>query len=78
MSQSDIVGMSLANHDNTQDVCDCAGCDNPAERSLNIKQVAKTSLKLKDPGVRQVHLCKEHYKAYKKESKTDRELDAYY
>ena len=37
-----------------------------------------TSLKLKDPGVRQVHLCKEHYKAYKKESKTDRELDSYY
>ena len=73
MSQSDIVGMSLANHDNTQE-----GCDKPAERSLNIKQVAKTSLKLKNPGVRQVHLCKEHYKAYKKESKTDRELDAYY
>ncbi len=70
--------MALAKHDNTPDVCDCAGCDKPAERSLNMKQVAKTSLKLKSTDVRQVHLCKEHYKAYKKESKTDRELDSYY
>lgn len=70
--------MALANHGSTEDVCDCAGCDKPAERSLNMKQVAKTGLKLKDSGVRQVHLCKEHYKEYKKQSKTDRELDSYY
>lgn len=70
--------MALAKHDTSAEVCDVAGCDKPAERSLNRKQVAKTGLKLKDPEVRQVHLCKEHYKAYKKESKTDRELDSYY
>lgn len=70
--------MALAKHNTTEDVCDVAGCDKTAERSLNSKQVAKTSLKLKDAGIRHVHLCKEHYKAYKKESKTDRELDSYY
>ena len=70
--------MALAKHGTAEDVCDVAGCDKTAERSLNMKQVARTGLKLKDPGVRQVHLCKEHYKEYKKESKTDRELDSYY
>jgi hypothetical protein len=55
-----------------------AGCSNPAERSFNIKQVARSSLTLKSQDLRQVHLCKEHYKEYKKETKNDRELDQVY
>lgn len=70
--------MALAKHDVQPEVCDVAGCSNPAERSFNIKQVSKSNLKLKDEGVRQVHLCKEHYKEFKKETKIDRSLDQVY
>lgn len=70
--------MALAKHGTAEEVCDVAGCDKPAERSFNIKQVSKSSLTLKSSDLRQVHLCKEHYKAFKKETKTDRELDQVY
>ena len=55
-----------------------AGCDKPAERSLNRKQIGRSDLKLKDEGARQIHLCKDHYRSYKKSTKTDRELDQVY
>ena len=70
--------MALAKHNTVEEVCDVLGCENTAERSFNIKQVSRSSLKLKNPDVRQVHLCKEHYKEFKKETKTDREIDQLY
>lgn len=70
--------MALAKHGSAEETCDVVGCDKPAERSFNIKQVAKTSLSLKSNDLRQVHLCKDHYKEFKKQTKTDRELDSYY
>lgn len=70
--------MALAKHDNTPDICDVQGCDKTAERSFNIKQVSKTKLVLKSQDLRQVHLCKDHYKDFKKQTKTDRELDQLY
>ncbi len=70
--------MALAKHGAAEEVCDVAGCDKPAERSFNIKQVSKSSLSLKSNDLRQVHLCKEHYKEFKKQTKTDRELDQVY
>jgi hypothetical protein len=70
--------MALANHDKTAKICDVVNCDKEAERSISQKQMAESSLKLKDPGVRSAHLCKEHYKSFKKETKTSRELDQYY
>jgi len=70
--------MALAKHETAEKVCDVAGCSNPAERSFNIKQVAKSSLTLKSQDLRQVHLCKEHYKEFKKETKNERELDQVY
>ncbi len=70
--------MALANHDNTPETCDVVGCDKPAERSLNKKQIDRADFELKDPAARQIHLCKEHYKSYKKSTKTDRELDQVY
>ncbi|MBE6525963.1 MAG: hypothetical protein E7Z66_05310 [Thermoplasmata archaeon] len=51
------------------EICDVSGCNCESERSLNIKKVSQTSLQLKNPDCRQVHLCKEHYRAFKKESK---------
>jgi hypothetical protein len=70
--------MATAKHATGTKVCDILGCDKESERSLNVKQVAGTSLALKDSDVRNVHLCKEHYKEYKKESKSTRELDSVY
>jgi hypothetical protein len=70
--------MALTKHDKGIKVCDVADCEKEAERSINTKQVSQSGLKLKDPGVRSAHLCKEHYKTFKKETKTSRELDQYY
>jgi len=70
--------MESPKHSKEEKVCDVAGCNKEAERSINMKLISKSTLKLKDPGVRNAHLCKEHYKTFKKETKTSRELDQYY
>jgi len=70
--------MAMTKHDRAAKTCDVAGCDKEAERSINLKQVSQSSLRLKDPGVRSAHLCKEHYKVFKKETKTSRGLDQFY
>ncbi|MFA6710044.1 MAG: hypothetical protein WC067_02105 [Candidatus Methanomethylophilaceae archaeon] len=56
---------------NVEKICDIKGCEKPAERSLNIKKVKETSLELKDDSCRQVHMCKDHYRIFKKETKND-------
>ncbi len=71
-------GMPLAKHGSVEEVCDVAGCDKPAERSINIKQASRCDLSYKSQGLRSVHLCKEHYKEYKKKTKQDREIDQVY
>ena len=70
--------MALSKHNTVAAKCDVLGCDNDAERSFNIKQVAKSQLTLKSNDLRSVHLCKEHYKEFKKQTKTDRELSSIY
>lgn len=70
--------MPLAKHEIVSETCDVLGCENKAERSFNIKQVSRSKLTLKSNDLRQVHLCKEHYKEYKKETKTDRSIDSVY
>lgn len=50
------------------ETCDIEGCSEVAERSINIKKVEPTGMDVK-PGCRQVHLCKAHYKEWKKLSK---------
>jgi hypothetical protein len=67
-----------AGHGAKIEICDVAGCEKESERSLNYKQVSKTSLELKPGEHHSVHLCKEHYKTYKKESKQDREINSIY
>jgi hypothetical protein len=54
--------------------CDILGCDRPAERSLSAKKVEKAGLDIEDVKGK-VHLCKDHYKEYKKASRTDRKLE---
>ena len=67
-----------AGHGAKIEICDVAGCEKEAERSLNYKQVSKTSLELKPGEHPRVHLFQEHYKTYKKESKQDREINSIY
>ena len=61
----------MSPHTTKEEVCDVAGCDKLSERSLNIKKVSETDLKLKSDGIKHVHLCKEHYKQLKKQTKND-------
>ena len=61
----------MSPHAVKEEVCDVAGCDKPSERSLNIKKVSETDLKLKSEDIKHVHLCKEHYKQLKKQTKND-------
>jgi len=70
--------MASLRQEKSTKVCDVVGCDKEAERSISMKQFAQSSLKLKDSGVRSAHLCKDHYKTFKKDTKTSRELDQYY
>lgn len=56
-------------NDKGADICHVQGCESEAERSVSRKKVEGTSLRLKDSGARQVHLCKAHYRELKKETK---------
>ncbi len=56
--------------------CSVAGCDGDAERSLSMKKVKDSGLDIGDDSARKAGLCKEHYKEYKKLTKTDRVLES--
>lgn len=59
-----------------EELCDVSECKNPVKRSLSRKKVsdALPELKFKNES-RRAHLCKEHYKEYKKKTKKERELE---
>lgn len=52
--------------------CDVQGCKADAERSVAGKKVEKAGLALSSDPEKNAHLCHEHYKQYKKKTKTDR------
>ncbi len=59
--------------------CDIDGCDKPSKRSIPKKKVMEAEgvdLKVREDktGRDNIHLCKEHYKVYKKATKQDRKL----
>ena len=54
--------------------CDVKGCGSEAERSISGDAAKDAKLKV-DDGLKRVHLCKEHYREYKKTSRKDRELE---
>jgi len=68
----------VGKHPEPQKACDVSGCEEESSRSLSMKQVSKTNLPLKSRDLKSVHLCKTHYKEFKKESKTERDLDRIY
>lgn len=54
--------------------CDVEGCGSEAERSISGDAAIEAGLKVEE-GLKRAHLCKEHYREYKKFSKKDRELN---
>lgn len=53
--------------------CEVSGCNEPAVRSVSIKKAKASGLSLEgDRG--NVHLCKEHYKEFKRSTREDRKL----
>ena len=58
------------------EVCAVSGCGQPAVRSLSAKKVKQVlpDLKIGDVG-RRAHLCRDHYRAFRKKTKEERELD---
>ncbi len=57
--------------------CSVSGCKDDAERSVSSKkyQGALPGVALNGEVGRRVHLCRRHYKDYRKATKEDRELD---
>lgn len=55
--------------------CDIQGCKEPAERSLNAKRVEGAGLNISETAGSNLHLCKKHYREFKKKTKQDRELE---
>jgi len=57
-------------------VCGVQGCGKDSKRSLSTKKVKEVLPDLKligDP--RRTHLCKDHYKQFRKKTKEERELE---
>jgi len=55
--------------------CDIEGCTAEAERSISGKKVEKSGMKLSVDPAKNAHLCKEHYKEFKKKTRQDRTYD---
>ena len=62
--------------DEKPEVCAVTGCGEPAARSLSAAKVKQVlpELKLENVG-RRAHLCRAHYRAFRKKTKEERELD---
>ena len=56
------------------DLCRIPGCGEPAARHLALAEARRAFEELPENG-RSAPLCKAHYKAWKKATKKDRELD---
>ena len=59
-----------------KEVCEIKGCDNEVVRSIATKNLIKNLPKIKvlDEKRKRTHICKEHYKQFKKATKEEREL----
>ncbi len=60
--------------DNEAKECEVKGCTNEAVRSVGAKKIAKSDLAI-DSKRGNVHLCKDHYRQFKKSTKEDRKLE---
>jgi len=55
--------------------CIVSGCGKEAERSVNVKKLEGIFSVGAGQHEKQAHLCKDHYREFKKKTKKDRELD---
>jgi len=59
-----------------QDKCQVGSCDQDSERSLSRKKVKGAMEWSLNGEESNVHLCKKHYKEFKKATKEERKLEA--
>ncbi len=58
------------------EVCGVQGCGKEARRSLSTRKVKEALPDLKLIGEpRRIHLCKDHYRQFRKKTKEERDLD---
>lgn len=55
--------------------CDVEGCSAEGVRSISGKKVEKAGMKISTDPDRNAHLCKDHYREFKRKSKSDRTYD---
>ncbi len=55
--------------------CEILNCTKPAERSVSAENAKSAGFKFAE-GLKRVHLCKDHYRQFKKETKQDRILES--
>jgi hypothetical protein len=55
------------------DKCNVVGCQNPVERSIARDAAEEGGLEI-TMDAKRAHLCKEHYRQWKKNTKKDREI----
>jgi len=55
--------------------CDIEGCKADAERSISGRKVEKAGMTLSSDPAKSAHLCREHYKEFKKRTKKDRTFE---
>ena len=70
------IPASMADEDEKPDICVVVSCGKPAARSLSTAKVKQVlpDLKLGDVG-RRAHLCRTHYREFRKKTKEERALD---
>ncbi len=56
-------------------VCDVKGCGKEAERSVSGESAFEAGLDVEE-GLKRVHLCRDHYRQYKKSTKKDRTIES--
>lgn len=59
-----------------EDVCGVSGCGQKAARSLPTKKVKEVLPELRlAADTRRTHLCRDHYRSFRKKTKEERELE---
>jgi len=66
--------LALRKQESEEVRCEVSGCRADAARSISAKKVGDSGLSISKK-MGNVHLCKEHYREFKKATKKDRELD---
>jgi hypothetical protein len=74
--KSRVEKLRKSKSDSDKERCDVSGCEEKVKKAVSYKKIqnALPNLKFDKPGKR-VHLCKNHYKDFKKVTKTERKLE---